>query len=375
MITNRTSVAMMSIVILVSSLCTNSTDARIHIQGSVDYGNRDVSIEEVGKIGLVVGAVGLATYGLVKLGGWLFNKSDETATEQAQKSVREASAQYSSITTILGDAYAGSIDPQECINNISEPVLYEIAKAKYHDADIAVYLRQFASTINNIEKQAKNLRSRISSALSQPDQDYETLRLIARMKAIENQIQSVLPSLTFAYDYLKHHESFFALFETEDCMMYRYERDLHAIDSYKGDLSYLREMIHQSVMLYQRRHSDPYPYRWYLKRLEEDIHVMHVAMNKLSYEYTNRYNVANALCNKLEFIRETLIGSPYYSDELRAYEYAKIAQAAIDAQQRQAHAQEEQTRELQRKNDLRTKELDKATLHDADQTHDYGDWA
>jgi len=374
MITNRTSVVMMSIVILGSSLCTNSSDARIHIQGSVDYGNPDGSMEQVGKVGLVVGAVGLATYGLVKLGGWLFNKSDETATEQAQKAVREASAQYSSITTILGHAYSDSIDPKECINNISEPVLYEIAKAKYHDADIAVYLRQFGSTIKNIEKQAKNLRNRINSAQSLPDQDYETLRLIARMKAIEIQIQSLLPSLTFAYDYLNHHESFFTLFETEDSMMYRYERDLHAVDSYQGDMSYLREMIHQSVMLYQRRHSDPYPYRWYLKRLEEDIHVMHRAMNKIAYEYTNRYNVANALCNKLEFIRETLIGSPYYSDELRAYEYAKIAQAAIDAQQRQAHAQEQQARELQRHNDLQAKELDKLTRHDKDHAHKDDDW-
>jgi hypothetical protein len=142
--------------------------------------------------------------------------------------------------------------------------------------------------------------------------------------------------------------------------MYRYERDLRALESYQGDLSYLREMIHQSVMLYQRRHYDPYPYRWYLKRLEEDIHVLHTAMNKLTYDYTNRYNVSHELCNKLEMIRETLIGSPYYSDELRAYEYAKIAQAAIDAQQRQAHAQEEQARAMQRQNELHAQQLQQA---------------
>jgi hypothetical protein len=134
--------------------------------------------------------------------------------------------------------------------------------------------------------------------------------------------------------------------------MYRYERDLNAINTYQGDLNYLREMIHQSVMIYQRRHADPYPYRWYLKRLEDDIHLLHVAMNRLSYTYTNRLSVASTLCNKLEFIRETLIGSPYYAEELRVYEYAKIAQAALEAQQRQARAQEQLARQLRHQYEL-----------------------
>lgn len=362
MVTQRISVYIKSIVIIGSIAYFSSSNA-IHTQVKIGHENHAAAMEDVGKVGLVVGAVGLATYGLVKLSSWLFNKSDETVAEQAQQAMRQASAEYASITTILGNAYSGYIDRQECINSISEAVLYEIAKAKYHDADIAIYQRRFAGTLKNLSKCAKNIRDRMRILQSQPDPEKETLRLIAKMKVIESQIQSLLPALTFAYDYLKHHESYFTLFEAEDSMMYRYERDLHAVDSYQGDMNYLREMIHQSVMLYQHRIHNPYPYLWYLKRLEDDIHVMHVAINKISYEYTNRLNVANALCNKLEFIRETLIGSPYYSEELRAYEFAKITQAAIDAQQRQARAQEEQARELQRQNDLRAQELYLANQH------------
>lgn len=357
MVKNHLSYKILSLTILSSMMLSNKSNARVYLQGQISYEANKVTIDDIGKVGLVIGAVGLATYGMAKFGSWLFNKSDGTIVEQAQQAMREASAQYMNLTTILADVYSDSTDRQDCISRISETILYAIAKTKYHDADIETYIYRFLGTIKNLDKHAKKLRDRIQALQYESDQDYQTLRIISRMKAIENQIQTMLPGLSFAYDYLKHHQTYFTLFETEDNMMYRYERDLHAVDSYQGDLSYFREMLHQSVMLYQRRHSDPYPYRWYLRRLEDDIHYMHAAMNKLSYEYSNRYNVALALCNKLELIRETLIGSPYYSDELRAYEYAKIAQAAIDAQQRQARAQEQQAHELQRHNNLQAQSL------------------
>ena len=101
---------------------------------------------------------------------------------------------------------------------------------------------------------------------------------------------------------------------------------------------------------------------------------MHRAMSKASYDYTNRFKVARALCNKLELIRQTLIGSPYYADELRAYEYAQIAQAAIDAQQRQASAQEQQAYELQRQNDLLSEQLEKDTIQEPARTEVIENW-
>ena len=357
MILKRISFAIITLTFATATFYSEDSYASRQYPPSNDYKDSHTGIEEVGKVGLIIGVVGLATYGMVKIGEWLFHKSDETVTELAQKTLREASAQYVQITAILNKNYAGTADRETCITDISEPTLYEIARTKYHDADIALYLQHLASTIQHLHKYAKNLHERIQITQSQETQDYGTLRLIARMKSVESDMQTMLPSLTFTFDYLSYHQSFFALFETEDSMMYRYERDLHAINSYQGDLSYLREMIHQSVMLYQRRHADPYPYRWYLKRLEDDIHLLHVAINRLACAYINRINVAQVLCNKLEFIRETLIGSPYYADELRAYEYAKIAQAALEAQQRQAHAQEEQSRQLKLQNELHAFEL------------------
>lgn len=290
------------------------------------------TIEDIGKAGLIVGAAGFATYALTKLGSWLFTKSDTIIADQAYTAILQAQAQYTSITTILNKEKLSYNDELECIQSISEPVLYEIAKAKYYDADITLYLRRLDNTIKNTESHLRKVRQSIQSLQSNSDIDHEATRLIARMHAIENMMNTILPSLKFAYTYLKHHATFFLLFETEDTMMYRYEQSIQVIDRYPNDMNTLREIIHQSVMIYQRRHYSSYPYHWYLKRLEDDIHSLHVAMNKLSYEYTNRYNVAYTLCNKLESIRTALLSSPYYTQEIRDYEYAQLAQAAIDAQ-------------------------------------------
>lgn len=353
MFTHDTIIRLITLLVLGSSLYSNASDARINFYTNIHCERLDIPLEEIGKAGLVLGAIGLATYGIIKLGNWLFNQSDEALADEAQQCINEVSSHYAPITVLLNNTYPDSFNCKECINNVSEQVLYELAKAKHSDADIAIYLKQLAKTTKKLENQAKNLRNRIHILQAKLDQNYETHKIITKMQTLEKQIQSTLPTLKFAYDYLKHHESFFALFEVEDAMMYRYEKDLRAADSHDGDINYIRDMIHQSVMLYQRQHHVPYPYRWYLTRLEADISTMHIAINKLSYEYTNRYNVATALCNKLEFIRETLIGSSFYADELHAYEYAKLAQAAIDAQERQARAQEKQARELHRQNNLR----------------------
>jgi hypothetical protein len=290
------------------------------------------SIEEIGKAGLVIGAAGLATYALTKFSSWLFTKSETTIADQAYNAILQTQAQYTPIITILNKEKLNYIDDLDCIQSISEPVLYEIAKAKYYDADITLYLQRLDTTIKSIESHLKKVRKSIQSLQSEPNIDHEATRLTARLKAIEEMISTALPSLRFTYTYLNHHATYFLLFETEDTMLYRYEQSIQVIDRYPNDINTLREVIHQSVMIYQRRYYSSYPYHWYLKRLEDDIHTLHVAMNKLSYEYTNRYNVAYTLCNKLESIRTALLSSSYYTQEIRDYEYAQLAQAAIDAQ-------------------------------------------
>ena len=349
MITHRIFTIFIICALSTAPACTHQLNANAYITGRTLYKTKKVS--------LIIAAIGLTSYALVKFGLWLLNPSDENATDSALQTINEVTARYANIATILNNAYAPIHDRQACIDNISEQVLYEIAKAKYHDTAISTYLERFAARLKKIDKQLHNIRERIKSAQNQDSQDYATQHLIAKMKTTEDKIQAILPSLTFAHDYLSQHKNYFLLFETEDRMLYRYERDLSALEMYQGDLSYLREMIHQSVMIYQRRHADPYPYRWYILRLEEDIQLLKIAIKKFSYNYPSRHEAAYTLCNKLETIRETLLGSPYYAQELRAYEYAKITQAAIAAQQRLVPAEENNTQSFDEISNLFGKEI------------------
>jgi hypothetical protein len=293
--------------------------------------------KDIAGVALAVGGIGLSAYALAKLGSWLFAKSDTTVAEQAYNTIIQAQAQYSPITAILNKAKLNCNEELACVQSISEPILYELAQAKYYDADITLYLKRLDNTIKTIESNLKELRHSVQS-LQLRHHDYQITRLLARLKMIEGMVDTMLPSLKFAHTYLKYHATYFLLFEMEDMLMYRYEPIIQTIDRCPNDMNALREATHQSVMMYKPHHAKAYPYHRYLEQLEDDILKLHIAMHKLAHEYTNRYQAAQALYNKLELIRTTILCSPYYTQEIRDYEHAKLAQAAIDAQQQLAQA-------------------------------------
>ena len=165
------------------------------------------------------------------------------------------------------------------------------------------------------------------------ERDEETARIYRKMKAIGKELEILMPKLAFLYDYLKHHESYFILFQIEDKLLCVYERDMRTAKTYAGDIVYARELIHQSVMLKQQRHHDSYPYRWYLRQLDDDIYAMARTASLLTYEYPARYGAAYDLVRELEAVRAIIIGSPYYMDELRAIEHANLVHEALQAQE------------------------------------------
>lgn len=310
------------------------------LNNSTQTRTSEISLDDVAKTSFIIGSVGLSTWGIVKFFSWLIGPSNEKVTSKALTSHRKAIANYMKLTAILDQTYADYTDKETYINDIQEQVLYSLALAKYYDADIVTYLRQLRQTNATLEKQHKVLRDRMKKIHIDVENSTEAARMYHKMKAIDKELQQLIPKLTFLYNYLKHHESYFILFQTEDKLLYTYERDLQAIKTYAGDILYAREIIHQSVMLHQRNHHELYPYRCYLKRLEDDIYMLSRAASTLTYNYLERYNVAYDLVNKLEAIRTTIVGSPYYTDELRAIEHAKLVNAAIQAQEHKAKAYE-----------------------------------
>lgn len=310
------------------------------LNNSTQAHSSDISLDDIAKTSFIIGGVGISTWGIIKFFSWLIGPSDEIVTSKALSSHRKAIANYMKLTAILGETTDNYTNAESCLNNIQEKVLYNLALAKYYDADIVTYLRQLRQTNTSLAKQHKILRDRMKQIHMQAENGTEATRMYHKMKAIDKELQTLRPQLTFLYNYLKRHESYFILFQTEDKLMYTYERDLQAIKTYAGDILYAREIIHQSVMLQQRNHNELYPYSWYLKRLENDIYMISRTASTLTYDYTERYNVAYDLINKLEAVRATIVGSPYYIDELRAIEHAKLVNATIQAENRKAQAYE-----------------------------------
>lgn len=307
------------------------------------------SWQQVGKVGLALGAVGLATYGAAKIGGWLWGQTDETCIKKAQKACKQAAANFANMSSILQSQLPhNSFDVTNM--EVSEEILYQMATAKYHDAPISSYISKLKTCINELEDYLKSIIKRKDALRMNISRDYQATKLYNKMSTVQMQLEAILPPLQLTYQCLKTHESFFALFELEDVLAYRYERDLHAVQVNKQDSRYLREMIHQSVMLQQATHHGLYPYHWYLHNLQDDITFLSRAINSLDFNYVNRRNVATALYDNLLVIQQTIVASPYYAQEIRAMEHAQLISASIAAQ-------EHQTQELAHQNAIAEQQL------------------
>lgn len=304
------------------------------ISASLEYSHSSTTLGNIGKIGLAVGAVGLATYGAAKLGSWLWGQSDEKIVLRAQQACKEASANYINVISLLQKEMSDM--SSEDAMNMPETLLYQLATLKYHEDDIATYCKKLKQTIGDLEGYHKSLVKRMNNLSMSISQNYQLMMVYNRMKNVETQLIAILPQLHVAYLCFKTHEPFFSLFELEDKLAYRYERDLHAVQIYRDDLPYLRQMVHQSVMLQQANHRSSYPYHWYLNKLEDDMAMLARAIDRLPVLYFNRSNVARTLYNNLLLIKQTIVTSSYYAEEIRSLEHAQLMNASIAAQEHQA---------------------------------------
>jgi hypothetical protein len=312
-----------------------------------------ITAGDIGRAGLILGAIGLITYGAVTIGSWLLSKSDETITQQAQKAYHEALGDYMQMTKLLAQPYAEYITHNNMhMIAVSEQTLYELAKNKYHDAGIVAYIRTMRMSLKSLEYYHKELVSRLRRIDEQIYEKPELTHLYNKMKSVDQQLQEIWGSVDFLYNYLKTHQGYFEVFEIEDVLMSRYGNDLHELDLYQDDIHHVPDIMHRLVMLAGRNHNSIYPYRWYMQRLEDDIYRLNAKINACTYEYTNRIHVASQLKQKLELIRQAIVSSRYYLDELRAYEYAQCIQASINVQNYQAMIEEQEVYELQRQNNL-----------------------
>jgi hypothetical protein len=336
MINTKKYLRIAAIIIIVSFLPIPSING-LSISADIDYSSSHTTLEDVGKIGLAIGAVGLVTYGAAQLGSWLWGKTDEKILRQAQQAYEQSTAHYLQMMSLIQSQFPGG-EIDNPLVEIPESMLYQMAMIKYHTSGIVAYISQLKSTVQELEGYLKDLRKRMYTIKTQLSEHHDATVLYKHMKHAEQQLKSILPPLRLIHICLKTHESFFELFELEDILAYRYERDLSTLHMYRHDTHYLIQMIHQSIMLQQTSHHDLYPYHWYVNRLNSDITILSTKIDNLLCNYPNRRSVAMTLYTDLQDIKQLIVAAPYYAQELRAIENAQFMSAAIAAQEH--HAQE-----------------------------------
>ncbi len=297
----------------------------VHVHAHINCPVPHLNGGHVSKVGVFVCAACLAAYVFMRLGTWLLEKSDEMAVDHARSTCRAAAARYANVTAIVDAAYPPSPNRDGYIHEVNERVLYDIAMARYHGVDIKTSVLDMRAELSALNVQLSIVQNCIYDVGVDLADRQELMPKYERMKEVEWQLETTIATLHFAHDYLEHHISYFVLFETEDMLSSRYERELNILETADDDMDYAREAIGQSVALWCTNHYKPYPYGWYLSRLERDLQSLRVAIDGLAYEYSKRRSVASNLNDRLEIIKEVLDGSPTYGQELHTGEYVTAA--------------------------------------------------
>lgn len=343
------------LLIVASSLVTSNQTMPFdfgNVRGSISWQSRTM-LDDLGKVGLCLGAAGLATYGLVKIGQWLFSQTNEQCLAKTREGYEQAINEYTALLSILAEKYQGCTDINSCLYDVSEQTLYKLAllicpqvPSGYY-LPVSGYIKKLRNTVDQLAYLERNLSSRLHELTMHNGYDPAVIYLKPQMIVVLEQTQGLLRDLHFAYDYVDHHKSYFQLFEREFLLLARYDRELHAIELYGAHYPSIAESMHQAIMVYQREHRDLYPYYQYLLRLEEDINALTGVMQHVSYNYYYRLQAAGLLRNKLTIMRQWVVSSPVYSQELQAYEYARMAAEALATQRENNRLLEAQTCALQ----------------------------
>lgn len=287
-------------------------------------------------------ATAVACYGLYRLGQWLFEPSDEKLLEKANNAYHDAYARYNIMHTILKSADQAGTSNNDIIYNFVESVLYQLAVEKHYEASVDPYLRQLNHTIKSLENYKKKITQRTSNLYTTVHTNSDHAWLYDHMQALLNKITAFLPNLLLLRDFLKHHKSYFTLFELESSLLYRYNQELNALNSYPYDQIRLNELFHRCIMMHHNNNRSHYPYISYADMISDDIDELNYTIGRLAYNYAERIYYAQDLYNKLGAIKGIVVSAKQYHTELIEREKAQRRDQQLAIQQQQLQAMQQQ---------------------------------
>ncbi len=274
----------------------------------------DLSLEDIGKAGLAIGAAGLATYGVAKLGQWLFGATDRQIVNHIRETHQTIYARYDRMIRLIERASLRDV------SEINEALLYDLAMVKYNGLPIRDFLRQMTVASNALAAEQGELRRRMQQVQETLWEKPALEPLYDLMTRTDAEVRAYMPWLDFTTALLTKHQAYFLTFECEDSLTKSYQAAIHVIDNAYGDRWQLATAIRDSILSLGYNHTSIYRYRAYLERLDSDMRRLDRRIHDLSYAYTNRRIVAQQLYDKLYRIREVVITMPQYLEETRLYE-------------------------------------------------------
>ncbi|TET06733.1 hypothetical protein E3J79_01015 [Candidatus Dependentiae bacterium] len=326
--------------------CVSSTSiGKIGYFGcTLGYGNSNPSPTTIAKV-LTGGIAVVATsYCLYRFCSWLFGQSDEKLLEKANGAYNNAYARYNIMYSTIKNAFPVYSSNSDIIYNFSEPVLYQLAVEKHYEASIGIYLRHLNSTIKNLEYYKRKLAQKVSFLHTTVYTDSSKALLYDHIHALLQKIKTILPSLSLLHDYLRHNKSYFTLFELESSLLYRYNQELNVLNTYScsHDQSYLKEALHQCVMMHHSHNQSRYPYLTYVDMISKDIDTLYNTIRRLAFNYAERINYAQDLYNRLGAIKGIAVSTNQYHTELIEREKVQLQETELAIQQQQLHAMQQQ---------------------------------
>lgn len=317
---------------------------------------------------LGIGALVAGGYGLYRLFIWATKKSNEDILHEAQKAYATAEAQYRIMYEYMDRTFGDvrSLPSSErigIIHEMNEPVLYELAIAKYKKESIGSYLAHLKDTLSCLYNHHDALLMRLAEIAPEARCNSAVAHTQERMHVVTRQIEELKGKLQFLYDYLKHHRSYFVVFEAEAVIANRYAKELDILSVYQSNKDALMRELRTCIMSRHSREHTSYPYLSYVNMLDRDLRRLGDAIAGVDYNYQGRVDLAHQLSGCLCTVKDVVVSDPEYLNTVKEYERAQLERQKIEAQKQQAMAQQQQAFAMQQQAQAMQQQANEQKFH------------
>jgi len=322
------------VVMLSALLCSTLLQA--------DWGcvSRKTDMRDARAVALLVGGAVAGACAVYKGIEWLFSKTTQQIIEQARSTYHAELFKHQKHLSY----YYSQWHP---IMQVDEHMLYAIAS--YQQSTIrARNMNSYTSSLQGSLNLLLNHREQLAKRLQKLDavevQHAQPIiyQLIADIDAYTVKLDRVVAMLVA-------NKSYFNLYDLESLLLQRYNNELLFINNY------LANSIESHLYVYFRGNAAihnyygiQYPYMNYFKNISDDINQLSQAIDYANVYYQSRLKNADQLRINLQIIKNVVVSSRNYAEEVHRYEIAKLERERLQLVREQIAIEERRNADLQK---------------------------